>query len=292
MPDAPKHLAIILIATAIALGLAWLADDGSRTLAGLPLLPALALLALGVQWAVFVPSYLSQSEHYFDLTGSLTYLTVIWIAAGTRLAEGMDTRTLLLAVLVSAWAGRLGLFLFRRIRASGKDGRFDEIKTKPLRFAMTWTLQGLWVVLTLYAALIAISQAGSKPFGALAALGLAVWIAGFVIEAVADGQKSAFNATPENKNRFVDVGLWRWSRHPNYFGEITLWTGIALIATPTFAGWQWLGWLSPLFVAFLLIRVSGIPMLEERADEKWGGQEDYEAYKARTPVLIPRPPKD
>ena len=122
-------------------------------------------------------------------------------------------------------------------------------------------------------------------------LGLAVWALGMLVEIVADRQKSRFKADPANEGAFIDVGLWAWSRHPNYFGEIVLWTGMALVAVPVLEGWQWATLISPVFVAFLLIKVSGIPMLEESADERWGGQDDYEQYKQKTPVLIMKPPQ-
>jgi steroid 5-alpha reductase family enzyme len=155
---------------------------------------------------------------------------------------------------------------------------------------MAWTLQGLWVFLTLAAALAAITSERSLPLGIVAWVGLAIWIAGFAIEATADAQKQAFRSDPANRGRFIRSGLWAWSRHPNYFGEITLWVGVALIALPILSGWQYLTLISPVFVYLLLTRVSGIPMLEARADERWGGDADYEDYKARTPVLFPRPP--
>ncbi len=188
------------------------------------------------------------------------------------------------------WAGRLGTYLFRRIRRAGKDERFDRIKPSFVRFLNAWTLQGLWVSLTLAAALAAITTTTREAIGVVTVIGALVWVAGFGIEATADRQKSRFRADPANKGRFISGGLWAWSRHPNYFGEIVLWIGVALVAVPVLRGWQWVTLISPVFVAFLLTRVSGVPLLEKRADEKWGGQEDYEAYKASTPVLVPRPP--
>jgi steroid 5-alpha reductase family enzyme len=137
----------------------------------------------------------------------------------------------------------------------------------------------------------AITTTNRKELGLFAMLGALVWIFGFAIEATADAQKSRFRADPENKGKFIDTGLWSWSRHPNYFGEIVLWVGVAIIALPVLQGWQWVTLISPVFVTLLLTRISGIPILEKRADEKWGGQEDYEAYKEHTPVLIPRPPE-
>ena len=129
-----------------------------------------------------------------------------------------------------------------------------------------------------------------KYFGVIGIFGILVWAAGMLIEIVADRQKSAFKSNPDNKGGFISTGLWAWSRHPNYFGEIVLWTGMAIVALPVLHGWQWATLISPVFVAFLLIKVSGIPLLEAKADERWGGDEDYEAYKRNTPVLVPKPP--
>ncbi len=157
-----------------------------------------------------------------------------------------------------------------------------------MRFLNTWTIQALWISFTLAAALAAITSSRQPALDRLALLGFLVWVTGFSIEVVADAQKSRFQANPDNKGRFIQTGLWSRSRHPNYFGEILLWIGVAIIALPTLQGWQWLTLISPLFVILLLTRVSGIPLLEKKAQEKWGGQEDYEAYKKRTPVLIPR----
>jgi len=279
---------ISVLATLFALGLAVLVDGGGHRVAGMPLLAALALFAFAVQWLAYVPSFLRQTEHYYDMTGAVTYATVVLLAAAS---SAPDARGWLITALVLIWSGRLGSFLFMRVRRSGKDSRFDDLKPYWGRFLMAWTLQGLWVFVTLLAALVAVTSPAAAGWDALATLGLVVWIAGFAIEAAADRQKSAFKADPTNRGRFIRHGLWAWSRHPNYFGEIVLWTGIAIMATPAMAGWQWLGWASPLFVAWLLTKVSGIPMLEKQADERWGGDPDYEAYRARTPVLVPRPPR-
>jgi steroid 5-alpha reductase family enzyme len=278
---------ISLVVTGLALALAGLLS-GPATLAGVPLLVALAALAFVIQWAAYVPSFLKQTEHYYDLAGSLTYATVIVLAL---VFSAVDARAAVIGVLVLIWCARLGSFLFRRVKRDGKDGRFDDIKPQWGRFLMAWTFQGLWVFMTLLAALLAITSPAAAGWDLLASLGLLLWILGFSIEVIADRQKSAFRSDPANRGRFITAGLWAWSRHPNYFGEIVLWTGIALMATPTFEAWQWLGWLSPLFVIWLLMKVSGVPLLEQRADASWGGQAEYEAYKARTPVLLPRPPR-
>jgi steroid 5-alpha reductase family enzyme len=271
----------------VGAGIAWAGSQGGATVAGIPVFALCVGLAFLIQWLAFIPAYLLQSEKFFDLTGSITYISVTAIAV--LLSPVVDGRSILLLGLVVIWAARLGIFLFRRIRKAGKDARFDDLKTSLPRFLLTWTLQGLWVTLTMAAALAAITTTVRKDLGLFALVGFVVWLVGIAFEALADAQKSRFRADPANKGRFISTGLWAWSRHPNYFGEIVLWIGVAIIALPVLRGWQWVTLISPVFVALLLTRISGVPMLEKRADEKWGGQEDYEAYKERTPVLIPRP---
>jgi steroid 5-alpha reductase family enzyme len=273
----------------VAAGVAWAGSQGGGTVGGVPVFALAVAVAFVIQWLAFIPAWLLQSEAFYDLTGSLTYISVAVLAVA--LAPAVDGRSLLLLALIVIWAARLGTYLFRRIRRAGKDERFDEIKKSLPRFLIAWTVQGLWVSLTLAAALAAITTTERKGLGVVALIGALVWAAGFAVEAAADYQKSRFKSDPANKGRFIDTGLWSWSRHPNYFGEIVLWIGVAIVAVPVLQGWQWVTLISPVFVAVLLIRISGIPPLERRADEKWGGREDYEAYKARTPVLVPRPPK-
>jgi steroid 5-alpha reductase family enzyme len=278
-------LPIILL---IAAGLAAAGSQGGYTAAGIPIFAIGVGLAFLIQWLAFIPAYLKQTESFFDLTGGITYITVIVIAV--LLSPEVDTRSWLLLGLVAIWAIRLASFLFMRIRAAGEDRRFREIKKSFARFLMTWTLQGLWVAFSLAAALAAITSTVRVPLDIFAVLGLLIWLIGFAIEVIADQQKSTFKANPANKDKFIKSGLWSWSRHPNYFGEIVLWVGIMIIAMPVLRGWQWVALISPIFITLLLTRISGIPMLETRADEKWGGQAEYESYKAGTSVLIPMPP--
>jgi steroid 5-alpha reductase family enzyme len=274
---------ILLVAAAVG----WAGSQGGRRVGGVPVFALCGAVCFAVNWLVFFPAWAARTERYFDLTGSLTYLAVValGVALGSR-----DPRALLLAFLVGVWALRLGSFLFARIRREGADRRFDAIKRSFARFLLTWTLQGLWVFLTLSCALAAITASGAEPLGALAALGTAVFGAGFAIEVAADRQKARFRSDPAHRDRFITTGLWAWSRHPNYCGEILLWAGIALVALPALSGWSFATLVSPLFVYVLLTRMSGIPLLESRSDAKWGDDPAYRAYKARTPVLWLRPP--
>ena len=282
-------LLAIVIGPVIAVVVGFATGVDSNEVGGVPAVLWLIVAAFAVNWIVFVPSWLKRTEVFFDLTGSLTYVTVTTL--GLVLADEVTVTAVVMAVLIYVWAGRLGTFLFRRIRADGKDGRFDQIKTDFAQLAMAWTLQGLWVSLTSIAAWTAITVDGGAESGVLTVVGIVVWLSGFAIEVKADQEKSAFRADPSNEGRFISTGLWAWSRHPNYFGEITLWVGMALIALPSLSGWAYVSLVSPLFVVVLLTRISGLPMLERRAMKRWGDDPAYRQYVASTPVLVLRPPR-
>ena len=281
-----KKLIFILLAVGLPLGVATLANPAGLTLAGWPAMTALALGAFAIQWLAFIPARLFQTERFYDLTGSITYIAVTLAAISAATAP--SGAQWLIAIMIFIWAGRLGSFLFRRIHAAGGDQRFDHIKVSSSRFFVAWTLQGAWVVMTSCAALTAILSAEPTAVGAIYVIGAVMWVAGFVVEVIADQQKSRFRANPANAGRFINVGLWARSRHPNYFGEILLWAGIAVMAVPYLSGTQWVVMLSPLFVYALLTRISGIPTLARRGQQLWGDDPTYQAYVANTPRLLPR----
>ncbi len=283
-----QSLVAIAIGVAIGAAISWAGSDGGDVVGSIPVFALCGFLAFAINWLAYVPSAIAQTEHYYDLVGGLTYISVT--IAAVLLSSNLDLRAMIVAGMVLVWSIRLATFLFRRISKAGKDSRFDEIKTNALRFLMAWTIQGLWVLLTAAAAIAIITGGNRVPLGIVGYIGIAVWLAGFMIEVVADRQKSAFKADPANAGKFINTGLWSWSRHPNYFGEIVIWIGMAIIALPVLQGWQYATLISPIFVIFLLTKVSGVPMLEKSADERWGGQDDYEDYKRRTPVLVLKPP--
>lgn len=285
------RISLIGIVASVAIGalVALAGSSGSVEVGSLPVFAVCAALSYAINWIVFVPSNAARTEAYFDLTGSITYVSIT--VAAIVLSEDLDSRAWIAAVLVAIWAGRLGSFLFRRVRRDGRDGRFDAIKTNPLQFFMTWTLQGLWVLFTAACALAIITSADREQLGWVGYLGIAIWVVGFGIEVVADRQKSAFKQNSDNDGRFITTGLWAWSRHPNYFGEITLWVGMAVLALPVLSGWRWVMLISPVFVVVLLTRISGIPLLEARGTKRWGDDPEYQRYVAGTSVLVPLPPK-
>jgi len=245
-------------------------------------------IAFLIQWIAFIPAYVFQTEKFYDLMGSITYLTVIWFTLIGSSNESTLTNigNILIVLLISSWAIRLGTFLFLRIKKDGEDKRFRTIKPSATRFFMTWTLQGLWVSLCSMCALTAISSETGIIFNPLTFIGLVLFISGFAIEIIADNQKSKFRSTDNNKNSFITTGLWARSRHPNYFGEILLWLGVAVMSFSSLSGWQYLTLISPIFTYVLLVYVSGVRMLEDLGEKKWGQDEAYQKYKSSTPSLF------
>jgi steroid 5-alpha reductase family enzyme len=245
-------------------------------------------IAFSIQWIAFIPAYIFQTEKFYDLMGSITYLTVIWFTLMSSSNELALTNigNIIIVLLISSWAVRLGTFLFLRIKKDGEDKRFRTIKPSASRFFMTWTLQGLWVSLCSMCALTAISSENGIILNLFFYIGVVIFILGFAIEIIADNQKSKFRSIEANKDRFITTGLWAKSRHPNYLGEILLWLGVAIISLSSLSGWQYLTLISPIFTYFLLVYVSGVRMLEERGEKKWGHNEEYIKYKSTTPRLF------
>ncbi len=286
-PSTKRGIIGIAIAAVLGILIALAGNSGSVTAFGTGLFGLCVLLAFAIQVVVFLPSFMAQTEHYFDLTGSVTYLSVVVLALA--LSPVLDTRSLIIGALIAVWAIRLGTFLFRRIKKDGSDSRFDEIKPNFARFLMAWCLQGVWVSVTAAAGLAAIASQTKTELGLIGWAGIAIWLTGFTIEVIADWQKRQHRA--EHPGEFISSGLWAWSRHPNYFGEIVLWIGVAIIALPALSGWQYATLISPVFVYLLLTRASGVPLLEAKSDKRWGDDPAYQHYKENTPELMMRKPR-
>jgi len=247
-------------------------------------------IAVLVQIIFFIPSFLLKTEKYYDLVGSLTYITTVSIAY-----FAVENKTMIDSIIyfyVMVWASRLGIYLFRRVRNDGKDVRFEKAKRHFFWFFQYWMGQALWVSLTACAAIIAILSPEEDTLPVLAMVGMALWLSGFTIESISDYQKRAFRKENNPTESFIHTGLWARSRHPNYFGEITLWTGIAVIALNTLTSIEYITLISPVFVYILLTRMSGVNLLERIADERYGHLEEYQSYKRNTPVLVPKLSKD
>ena len=277
---------IICFASIIALG----GSHNSMTYNGYPILFFCLSSSFLVHWIIFIPSFLAKTEKFYDITGTLAYLITLYLASVlTSYSSGasLEPRTLIIIGMVSFWALRLGIFLFIRVLKVGEDRRFREAKKSFSKYLVWWTMSALWVFLTTANALTLIINNKKLVNQPIFYLGLLIWFIGILFEIIADEQKRRFRLNEKNRGKFISSGLWSISRHPNYFGEIILWIGIAIISLPTLSGFQYVTLISPLFIYLLLTRISGVNLLEESSDKKWGDLQEYEQYKRETPVLVP-----
>jgi len=257
-----------------------------------------ALITFGLNTAGYAYGYFRQTDKVTDLLYSLSFaaaaaICLVVVDPGNRQAAG-------LTLMVLVWAARLGGYLFIRIHKMERDARFDEMRPNAWRLAGFWLLQAITVWVVLLPLLLVLKEpapelsgfpasaaSSSGQAGLLSLLGSGIWLAGLVIEALADWQKFRFRNNPANKGKFVNIGLWRLSRHPNYLGEMLVWIGFYVFALPALGSHTWVALISPLWIIWLLLRVSGIPLLEKSADKRYGMQQAYQEYKKRTALLIP-----
>ena len=280
-----KEIIIILTSLIISFLVALAGSYNGFYINETPIIFHCFLITYAIQLIVFIPSYICTTEKFFDLTGMITYLIIMIYIFNVRGFEALNYTGLILITLIFIWALRLGLFLFFRIHKDGNDRRFNELKVDFFKFLRVWMLQGLWVFLTASCAITVLCSNIIIDSILLMIIGVLFWVSGFLLEVIADIQKRKFKKG--NKEGFITSGLWSYSRHPNYLGEILLWFGIAVICLPNLQGSQYISLISPIFVYLLLTRISGINLLEQYADKKWGKSNSYQDYKKRTPILFP-----
>ncbi|CAF0785349.1 unnamed protein product [Rotaria sp. Silwood1] len=240
---------------------------------------------LAIQFIGWIISVKFRTEKYYDLTGSLTFILLTYLS---RNRTHQTLRQKIQSSCVFIWALRLGTFLFYRMLKVGKDSRFDRMRNSPSKLFVVWMMQGLWVILTLLPTLYLNQKQVDKPLTKTDYIGWGLWLFGFLFEVIADQQKMTFKNNSNNKGNFINTGLWKYSRHPNYFGEICSWLGLYISSSHMLVGYEkFIGILSPIFVTCLLSFVSGIPILERKAMKLFGNNPAYNTYRNRTPILIP-----
>jgi steroid 5-alpha reductase family enzyme len=247
------------------------------------------LFSMLLNMAIFVIAFLKKTDKLTDISYSLTFIGIALY--GLWRYEFSPVKWLVFCLVV-AWAVRLGTYLLIRIHVMGRDTRFDEMRSDFWKFSRFWLLQGLtvWVVMVAASLLFKLDQ--TAEINTLTLLGAAISIFGIAFEATADYQKFSFIRDKRNKGNWISSGLWKYSRHPNYFGEMLMWYGVYLATFSSLSdSGRIIALVSPLFITFLLVGVSGIPLLEKSADKKWGNNKDYIRYKRATSVLVPLPPK-
>ena len=245
------------------------------------------VLVFIIHWLLYIPANIFKTEKFYDLTGSLSYISVISYILYSKVQDfesGIGEVIISLAIII--WSARLGTFLFLRIKKDGEDKRFREFKKSWSKFLVAWTTSGMWVTICSACAMTAVASENIIELNIAFYMGLILFIIGFSIEIIADYQKTKFRSISANKDKFITSGLWSKSRHPNYVGEIILWLGISVMSFSNLEGLQYITLISPIFTYWLLVYISGVSILEKSGQEKWGHLKEYQDYIKKTPKLL------
>ena len=249
-----------------------------------------AIVTIVMQFSFFLVACTCKFDKVTDFAGGTNF--VVLAVLTMVLAGTYHWRQILVTVFVIIWGLRLSGYLLYRIIKIGEDKRFDDKRSDPLKFAIFWIFQAVWVF-TVSLPVIFVNAPDSATYGTFTAMdiiGSGMFLLGLLTETFSDQQKFAFRNDPTNSGKWCDVGLWSISRHPNYFGEICLWIGVFIVSTSVCGtGIKWVGILSPLFTSSILLFFSGMPLLEKTSDERHRLKPEYQTYKNRTSPLIPLP---
>ena len=242
------------------------------------------ILSFIIHWLLFIPAYVFKTEKFYDLTGTISYISIVLYVLLSSTDGIINFGNMIVSSLIIMWTIRLGTFLFTRIKKAGEDKRFREIKKSFSWFLMAFTVSGMWVSICTICALTGISNGIELTM--VTYIGIIIFIVGFAVEIISDNQKTNFRKIEGNKDKFITTGLWKYSRHPNYLGEIILWIGVTIISYSSLEVNQLFTLISPIFTYLLLVHVSGINFLEKSGEKKWGHLNDYREYQEKTPRLF------
>ena len=285
MANSFKYLLSTIIILSVILFVSFLISLESIRVNDIPIVFIFAITILSLNSVFFIHSYFFKSDIFFDLVGSFSFLSIG--IASLLLLPDIDANQILIFFLLVFWSLRLGPFLFLRRIGAGNDERLSEYFKSPISLYFLWCMNSLWVFFTSLSMIIIFSSKTPYDFGLLQWLGLIIWVFGYIIEVISDSQKNKFNKT--NKGKFINIGLWKYIRHPNYLGEIIIWFGIFVISLNYIESFSsMLSILSPIFVYILLRYLSGVPQLEKRGDQKWGDLKEYVKYKEKTGIIFPK----
>eukprot|EP01018_Ginkgo_biloba_P014963 Gb_36811 [translate_table: standard] len=267
-----------------------------------------ALVTVAYQSAFFLITAAFRFDKLTDFAGGSNFVI---LALLTAILKGTwYFRQVILTLIVFMWGLRLALFLLFRgamfliveafgsinwrvsfkILQWGEDRRFDKIRNDLKKLVIFWSLQAVWVWTVSLPVTVVNASSRSPSIQSLDIIGWSMWLAGFLIEAISDQQKLHFKKDSTKRGRWCNIGFWKWSRHPNYFGEILLWWGVFVASTPVLEGGEWLVIIGPIFLTALLLFLSGIPLLEYSADKRYGVFVEYTDYKRKTSPLFLLPP--
>lgn len=247
----------------------------------------LVLFAYMTLW--FLISILKKRNDVADVAWGLGFVLMAWVSF--FLSDDPGERGLLVATLVSIWGFRLAWHIHARNKGKEEDYRYLAWRNEwgkwfyPRSYIQVYLLQGMFLFLIVSPVLL-INKSTGNDLGTLDMIGAAVWVLGFCFEAVGDAQLARFVKNPGNTGKLMRSGLWAYTRHPNYFGEVVQWWGVWLIALAVPGGW--VGVVGPVTITFLILKVSGIPMLEKKMEE----HPEFREYKRRVSVFFPLPPRN
>jgi len=247
------------------------------------------IISLIIQIIFFSIAASLRTDKVTDLSYGLSFILISWIIF--LIKQQFSVFNIILLMMITFWGIRLITYLFIRINKIGKDKRFDGIRENFAKFAVFWTFQAISIWIILLPATISLSNQVNNKKVVLSFIGLFIWGIGLLIETTADWQKFVFKNDPKNKGKWISTGIWKYSRHPNYFGEMLCWWGIFIFVLPNFSGLQYLSIIGPLFITFILLFVSGVPILEKKYELRYKDNPNYQKYKQRTNLLVPLPPK-
>ena len=285
MTSSYKHLISFLIILLVIIFLTYILSIDTLSINEIPIVFLFTSSILILNSTFFLHSYIYRTDIFFDLVGSLSFLSIGVISL--LLIPNIDANQILVFFLLLFWSLRLGPFLFIRRLGANNDERLEEFFKSPISLYFLWSMNSLWVFFTSLSMIIIFSSPNENEFGLIQWLGLIVWVTGYVIEVISDSQKTKFNKF--NKGKFINIGLWKYIRHPNYLGEIIIWVGIFIISLNYIHSLtSFLSILSPIFVFLLLRFITGVPQLEARGKEKWGHLDEYNSYKEKTGLLFPK----
>lgn len=254
-----------------------------------PVLASFAL-SLAINLFFFTVALTLRTDKVTDFSYSLSFVVMAPLLLLSR-GKAFSVQQLLTTLAIVLWGLRLGSYLFMRILKTGRDERFDDKRNNPGRLAGFWTLQtvAVWMIMLPFS--FYLTRRSAEVSSIVSIAGFTVYSIGMVLESVSDYQKYSFKRQSGNRDHWMDRGLWAYSRHPNYFGEMLVWWGLFAVTLPYLSGIQYVSVMGPVFITLLLLFVSGIPLLEKSAEKKYGQNPDYRRYRDSTSLLIPLPRK-
>ena len=284
MIDLIRNILSVLLIWGILLFISFILSFTSIDYQGVSLVYIMTIIVVLIQIIFYFHSYLFKTELLFDFIGSISFISLM--AIGLIFTASLDFNKVLISLLLFLWTSRLGLFLLiRRIKAK-KDVRLQKYLETPSKLFVLWNMQAIWVILSSLPIIAVLTSESTNTFGLIEWGGFLVWLVGFLIQILADNQKRNFKIN--NPSRFINTGLWAYSRHPNYLGEILIWLGFTIISIRYLNGASLVALISPIFVFILLRFISGVPQLESIASERWGNDEKYQYYKSKVGLLFPK----